>query len=209
VGGHHSILFDPYSRIDSPIRRLPAGLKLAGTLAIVLTLVVTPAQGRWFVPIFSGALLLLVAVTGLSFLPPLRIVKRILLLEPVILGAALLALFQPGGARIFTILVLRSTFCIWTMTLLAATTPFDDLLALMRRIRVPDMMITTLAMMYRYLSLLTDQTQRMRRARTSRTFNPGRANTWASLTAIIGQLFIRTAERSERVFAAMCARGWK
>jgi cobalt/nickel transport system permease protein len=71
------------------------------------------------------------------------------------------------------------------------------------------MLITTLAMMYRYLSLLTDQTQRMRRARMSRTFNANRASTWRSLTSIIGHLFIRTAERSERVYTAMCARGWK
>jgi cobalt/nickel transport system permease protein len=209
LGGHHSIWFDPYSRIDSPVRRLPAGVKLAAAVAIVLTVVLVPIHGQKALLIFSSVLLLLIAITGLSLVSPVTIVKRVLFLEPVILGAALLALFQPGGVKVFLLLVVRSTLCLWTMTLFAGTTPFDDLLEVMRRLRLPAMLVTTVAMMYRYLSLLTDQTQRMRRARASRTFNTGTLSTWRNLTTIIGHLFIRTADRSERVYAAMCARGWK
>ena len=209
MGGHHSIWFDPYSRIDSPIRRLPASVKLAATLAIVLAVVLVPVYGRTALLIFPLVLLVLIAITGLSLVPPVYIFKRVLFLEPVILGAALLALFQPGGVRLFLLLVVRSTFCLWTMTLFSGTTPFDDLLVLMRQLRLPPMLITTIAMMYRYLSLLTDQSQRMRRARASRTFNSSTVSTWRNLTTIIGHLFIRTADRSERVYAAMCARGWK
>lgn len=206
---HHSSWFDPYRRIDSPIRRLPAGIKLAATLVIVLGVVAVPVSGRLPLLVFTPVLLLLVAITGLSFVPPTTILKRIVFLEPVVMGAALLALFQPGGLRIFLMLIVRSTFCLWTMILLSSTTPFEDLLAIMRAAHVPAMLVTTLAMMYRYLSLLTDQTQRMRRARASRTFAPGTISTWSGLTAILGHLFIRTADRAERVYAAMCARGWQ
>lgn len=178
-------------------------------MGIVLLVVLAPAHGKIPILIFPALLLLLVCATGLSLVPPLRIVKRILFLEPVVLGAALLALFQPEGGRIFFLLVIRSTFCIWTMTLLASTTPFEDLLAVLRKLRLPHILITTIALMYRYLSLLSDQSQRMRRARASRTFNPGLVPAWRNLSTLIGHLFIRTAERSERIYAAMCARGWE
>jgi cobalt/nickel transport system permease protein len=56
--------------------------------------------------------------------------------------------------------------------------------------------------------VLVDEAQRMRRARASRTFRPGRWWTWRTLTTVIGQLFVRSTERAERIYAAMIARGW-
>jgi energy-coupling factor transporter transmembrane protein EcfT len=49
----------------------------------------------------------------------------------------------------------------------------------------------------------------MQRARASRTFSAQRVTAWRSLTAIIGQLFVRSVGRAERIYLAMCARGWK
>jgi cobalt/nickel transport system permease protein len=63
--------------------------------------------------------------------------------------------------------------------------------------------------MYRYVFVLIDETQRMRRARASRTFTSGRWHIWRSGTTIIGHLFVRATERAERIYAAMCARGWR
>ena len=95
------------------------------------------------------------------------------------------------------------------MILLSNTTPFSELLGALRRIRFPALMITTLALMYRYPSVLVDETERMQRARASRTFTGRRSHVWRSLGTVIGQLFIRSTERAERIYAAMCARGWK
>ena len=49
----------------------------------------------------------------------------------------------------------------------------------------------------------------MRRARLSRTFSSGRRRHWQSLATVVGQLFVRASERAERIYDAMCARGWK
>ena len=208
-GHHHSFAFDPYTRVASPIQRLPAGLKLAAALAVVLTIVTIPRSGHAVRVVLPAVVLLLSAVTGLSRVPAASILKRIVLLEPVVLGAAMLTLLQPGGGGIFLALILRSTLCIWTTILLSSTTPFDDLLAALRFVRVPGLLISTMAMMYRYLAVLVDQSQRMRRARAARSFTPGTARDWRGLATLVGQLFVRTAERSERVYNAMCARGWQ
>lgn len=197
---------DKYSRLDSVIHRLPAGAKLLVTVGLLLVIITLPMRLAWG---FAVIALLLVAVAALSRIPPRFIVRRVLTMEVFVLGVAVLALFQPNGRVLFASLVLKATLCLLAMVLLSNTTPFSQILRVLRAIRVPALLITTLALMYRYLFVLLDESQRMQRARRSRTFSPGRARTWTSLSTVIGQLFIRASERAERIYAAMCARGWQ
>lgn len=196
---------DKYSRLDSPIHRLPAGLKLAGTIGLLLAIVLPP-RAHW---IHAAAGAVLLAALSISRIPPAFALRRILFLEPFILGVAVLALFQPGGPVLFASLILKGTLCLLAMVLLSNTTPFSKILGVLRAIRVPGLLITTLALMYRYLFVLMDESQRMQRARRSRTFSAGRTRNWRSLSTVIGQLFVRASERAERIYAAMCARGWQ
>ncbi|HUJ09824.1 MAG TPA: cobalt ECF transporter T component CbiQ [Verrucomicrobiae bacterium] len=193
---------DRYSRLDSPIHRQPAVVKLVVALALlVATISLRPA----LLPVA----VVLLATTLLSRLPPRFVLLRLLLLEPFALGVALLALFQPGGGRIFAFLIAKSTLCLLTMILLSNTTPFSEILRVLRRARVPALLITTLALMYRYLFVLVDEAERMKRARASRTLAWRRRFQWKNVATVAGQLFIRSTERAERIYAAMCARGWR
>jgi cobalt/nickel transport system permease protein len=198
--------FDRYSRLDSPVHRLPAAVKLAVTLGVVVATALLP-MALWV--FFLVVALFLVGAAAASRIPPRFLATRLLLFEPLVLGAAVLAIFQPGGGKIFAAMVVRTTLCLFAMILLSNTTPFVELLQVLKRARMPGLMITTLALMYRYLFVLTDEAQRMRRARASRTFRRGRLWAWQALATVIGQLFIRTTERAERIYMAMCARGWK
>ena len=197
---------DRYSRLESPIHRLPAGVKVVVALALVLTTVLMPFD-VWLYFAFAAALLLVVALT--SRIPIGFLAKRLLFLEPVVLGVAVLAWLQPNGGLIFATLIVKSTLCLLTMILLSNTTPFAALLAVLRRVHFPPLLTTTLALMYRYLFVLVDETERMQRARASRTFRRRRRHVWKTLGTVIGQLFVRSTERAERIHAAMCSRGWK
>ena len=198
-------LFD-HNRPDSPVCRLPAAVKLAAAMALVLATVLVPvAQPAGFA--FVAAALL--AVTVASRIPPSVLAKRLLLLEPLALGVAAMAVFQPDGWRLFAVLMVRTNLCLLTMLLLSNTTPFADLLRVLQRLRVPSLLVTTLALMYRYLFVLADEAGRMGRARASRTFSAQRRAVWWMQAGVIGQLFIRSTERAERIYAAMCARGWR
>ena len=197
---------DSHSRLDSPVHRLSAGAKLLAALALILATVLTP----FVAPLFFAALAgFLIAVALVSRIPPGFLINRLLLLEPLVLGMALLAWLQPNGGLVFARLIVKSTLCLFTMLLLSNTTPFSELLGVLRRVRFPALMITTLALMYRYLSVLVDEAERMQRARASRTFTRRRSHLWQSLGTVLGQLFVRSTERAERIYAAMCARGWK
>jgi len=208
-GHHHEGYFDPYSRVESPVHNLPAGVKLFVALGLVVAVVTVPVRLTSATTFFPAVGLFLIGVAGMSFVPPSFLLKRLAQMEPVVIGAGLLALFQPGGVRVFIALLLRTTLCLSTMLLLANTTPFPDLLAVLRRLRMPGIFITTLALMYRYLYVLVDESQRMRRARASRTFTRSRRAAWVGAASTLGHLFVRTGDRAERVYQAMCSRGWK
>ncbi|MBM3888769.1 MAG: cobalt ECF transporter T component CbiQ [Verrucomicrobia bacterium] len=198
--------FDYHSRSDSPIHRAPAAAKLAVAVALLLGTVLCPMTQ----PLgFAAVAAVLIVVAALSRIPAAFLVKRLLLLEPFALGVALLTLFQPHGGRIFLTILLKANLCLLTMILLSNTTPFSDVLRVLKRLRVPALLVTTLALMYRYLFVLVEETGRMSRARASRTFSRRRGLVWRSLASVIGQLFIRSTERAERIYAAMCARGWR
>jgi cobalt/nickel transport system permease protein len=197
---------DRHSRLGSPVHRLPAALKLCAALALVC---ITSTAPRDAVAWFAGVAVLLSVVAAASRVPPRFLLTRLLLLEPFVLGVAVLSLFQPGGGRIFTALLIKSTLCLFTMILLASTTPFAEILRVLRRLRVPPLLVTTLALLYRYLFVLVDEARRMQRARAGRTFRRSRRQSWRMLGTLAGELLVRSTERAERIYAAMCARGWK
>jgi cobalt/nickel transport system permease protein len=195
---------DRYSRLDSPVHHLPAWTKLAAALTIVMATLLSP-RPAWL----AGIALFLVVLAGIGRIPWGFLARRLLLLEPFVLGVAVLSLLQHGGWQMFLFLVARCTLCLLTMVLLANTTPFSDLLHVLKTLHVPALLVTTLSLMYRYLFVLMDETQRMKRARMSRSFTPQRRWTWWATATVAGQLFIRASERAERIYEAMCARGWQ
>jgi len=179
-----------------------------GMLAAVL---ITPRSTPWGL---AGVAVALLALGAAARLPAGSILWRIMLFEPVALGVAAMAFLQPHGAAIFVWIVIRSTLCLLAMVLLAATTPFSDELRVLRRLRVPALLVTTLALMHRYLHVIQDEALRMRRAQACRTFAPAPGFgawrlAWVLQAGVAGRLFLRTVDRAERVYLAMCARGWR
>jgi cobalt/nickel transport system permease protein len=201
------VFSDPASGGEGAIHRMPAVVKFVASLILIVTIVAIPARHAQHLG-WIALLLLILAMA--SWIPGTFILKRLLIFEPLVIGASVLAIFQPDGWRVFALLVIRSTLCLLTAILLAGTTSFTEILQVMRRARVPWLLVTTMALMHRYLFVLADESHRMRRARVSRTFAVGgHARQWRSLATIAAQLFVRASERAERVYAAMCARGWR
>jgi cobalt/nickel transport system permease protein len=191
---------------DSLVYRLPAALKLGVALVIIVATVLAPIQCRaWFI----GVAVLLVLTAGLSRLPLFFLFRRLLVLSPFVLGVVLVNAFQPAGRDRWLGVAIKSVLCLLTVIMVSNTTPFSQILRVLKTIRVPALLITTLALMHRYLFVLMDESERMRRARASRTFTRGRRFHWNTLATVVGQLFIRASERAECIYDAMCARGWK
>ncbi len=215
----HAFL-DEYSGLHSPIHQLDPRAKLLGFAALIVICVSTPPD---LYPTFALYLGLELSLIAISRLPWRHVAKRMLAVLPFVLVVALfLPFFNQGGGSYnlgplsvsaHGLLVLwnvaaKSTVSVLAVILLSSTTPFPELLKGMERLKVPRLLTTIMSFMYRYIFVLVDETQRMRRARDSR----GWGGRWLWQTKVIGHmiaaLFLRSYERGERVYAAMLARGY-
>jgi cobalt/nickel transport system permease protein len=192
--------------LHSPVHVCPAAVKLGGGLVLIGGTVALPlAWTGWYIG--AGVVLLLVLLV--SRLPFGLLLRRLAMLAPLVLGVALVNAWQPAARLTLPGLLAKSSVCLCTVLLVTNTTPFGDILRVLRRLRIPPLLITTLALMHRYLYVLAEESERMRRARASRTFRAGRRWQWQTLATVIGQLFLRATQRAERIYDAMCARGWR
>jgi cobalt/nickel transport system permease protein len=197
---------DRYGRLDSPIHRRSASWKAATAFGLIALTVAVPHSRLWLVIPIAIAI---GTVLVLSRIPVRFVLTRVLLFEPLAVIASLAALAQPEGLSIAASMIFKSTICLTTMIILANTMPFAEFLLLLRRLRTPAILVTILALTYRYVFVLVDEAERLGRARLSRTFHRSRAQRWRDLGGLVGRLFIRSTERAERIYAAMTARGWQ
>ncbi len=202
----HLLSAEALPRTHSPVHRLPASVKVGAALLVLVGIAALPlgAPRLLLIPFAFVAAALAMARLSLRF-----ILRRLLVLEPFALAASVLALLRPDGVLAFWTLLGKSTLSLTVVVLLSATTPFGDLFDVLRRLRLPRLLLTTMALLSRYLFVLADQTERMKRARAARNFTGGKRRTWMLNSAAIGALVVRSVERAERVYAAMRARGWQ
>ncbi|MDP9034085.1 MAG: cobalt ECF transporter T component CbiQ [Myxococcota bacterium] len=203
MSGMH--LLRSYAHLDSAIHRAPATLKLLTTLAIVLGLALLPVAYAVYTLI---VLIIEVVVARVARVPLSSFLARLALAQPFVLAIAILALFQGRGIGVFVALALKSTACVAAVQLLAQTTHFQDLMHTLRRAHVPSALLLTISLLHRYLFLLADESERMRRARNARTWQRKKWATWKALSSVIAVSFLRAVSRAERITTAMRARGW-
>ncbi|MBN2044285.1 MAG: cobalt ECF transporter T component CbiQ [Anaerolineales bacterium] len=226
----HAHAFDQYQAQNSRIHRLDPRVKLLIAVGYILSNALLP-DGSWAA--FALAWLALLVATDLSQLGLAFTLKRSVVALPFAL-VAVSAIFSPVGEplaewdlgfvtlaptdvgviRFFSILV-RSWLSVQMAILLVATTQFPDLIHAFEHLRVPRSLTTIIAFLYRYLFVLVDEVYRMLRARDARSAGlPGQKHGGKLLWRVkvtgsmAGQLFLRSYERSERIYNAMVSRGY-
>ncbi|MCL2134772.1 MAG: cobalt ECF transporter T component CbiQ [Candidatus Bathyarchaeota archaeon] len=116
------------------------------------------------------------------------------------------------GITKFLIFTTRIWFCVATLSLLILSTGFDKTLKLLATLRIPTLIIQLFSLTYRYLFVSIHETQSILIAKEARTYiHKKTLNLQAlkDLGYLLSSLFIRTYERSERVYLAMKARGFE
>jgi cobalt/nickel transport system permease protein len=222
--------FDRYEQRNSPIHQLDPRVKTVVALLSILSNALLP-DGAWLAFLAAWGLLLL--FTKLAHLPLFYTTRRSLIVLPFTLAAVTIIFTLPGevvaswqiGSRLVTIsdtglirfasIVIRSWLSVQMALLLTATTQFPDLMHALHHLRVPAVLVSILSFMYRYLFVLADEATRLLRAREARSARAvgaksGGTVAWRAKVAgqLVGQLFLRSLERSDRVYQAMIARGY-
>ena len=202
----------------SPVHRAPAHLKIVALVAFMLVVVATPRD--WFAA-FGVYLALLLGVVALSGVPFGYLAKRMVVEVPFVVFALLVpfiatgprtevlgvSVSEPGLLAAWGLLA-KGTLGVLASLTLAATTEPVAVLAGLRRLRMPDLVVQIMGFMIRYLDVVTAEMGRMTTGMHSRGCDPRSPRHWPVLARSLGALFIRSYERGERVHLAMLSRGY-
>jgi len=223
-------ILDPYHPGQSLIHEMDARIKVLVAFALILGVNLVPIS-LW--PVYGTLMLGILATLWLAGVPPASVLRRSAVALPFVLVAAIGVPFTSEGqvlwsARLlwwqasitdvgllnFGTVLARSSLSVTIAIGLGATTPFVDLIRGMRALGLPAILAAIILLMYRYLFVLVDEAQRLIRARDARSAElsdrRGPSIAWRARIAgrMIGTLFLRTYERSERIYLAMVSRGF-
>jgi cobalt/nickel transport system permease protein len=163
-------------------------------------------------PAYGVVLCWVLAGLSLAEVPASYWLRRVRLLCPALLGLALAVPVSQGfrsGWESAVGIILRGLCCFLSALWLASTTPLEQVLAALRRMGVPRLLIDQLAFTSRYLSVITEELSRLQVARDSRTLTrPGVGENWRGASQVLGRLVVRSLDRADRIERAMQARGW-
>ncbi len=220
----HSNYLDRYIQGDSLVHRLDPRLKLVGTVVFVLVATSLPARAWPGLAILAALALAAVLAARIPVGVALRrsaialpFAGMVALSLPFSRGGQVLWSWQPLGLAVtdeglilFGAVLAKAWLSVLLAGLLIATTPFPQVIRAVRALHLPAILASIISFMYRYLHVLVDEAGRLMTARAARSVGSGRTFWWRArvLGGMVGSLFIRSYERSERIYAAMLSRGF-
>ncbi|HRZ14266.1 MAG TPA: cobalt ECF transporter T component CbiQ [Candidatus Omnitrophota bacterium] len=202
---------------NSFLHRLDPRAKLIATLAFIVTVV---SFDKYAVSGLIPFCVFPITLIALGGLPAGYLLKKVLLVSPF---AILVAVFNPlidrqvlvrfgslaisGGWVSFISIFLRFVLTVTAALVLIALTGFNQVCLAMAKFGMPRPFVVQLLFFFRYLFVLSEEAQRMLRARQLRSFDR-RAMQWGTFVSLAGHLLVRTLDRAERIYLAMCSRGF-
>lgn len=225
----HSDAFDRYHHGHSPIHGIDPRVKVLVTIAFIISNALLP-DGAWIA--FALAWIFILVANVFSQLGIGFTFRRSFIALPFALAAITVLFSIPGqavssfhflmwnftitdaGLLRFVSIVIRSWLSVQMAILLVAVTEFPKIVHALNHLRVPTIITVIISFLYRYLFVLADEVLRLLRARQARSaavagISAGGSVMWRARIAghMAGQLFLRSYERSDRIYNAMVARG--
>lgn len=217
IGAFH---LDIDSQHTTAWHRLIPRTRVICALLFVFATALTP-NGRWLTWLIYGAgLVSLMTIARLTF----PVLLRRVAIEFSFIGVVMLGtLFRDGGTvlwqwgwlKVTTVglmilgsVALKALLSLLMLNLLVLTTSIPALLNALADLKLPPLLIAIIASMYRYINVLIDEFNTMRRAAQSRNLLNRRGSQRLVYGNMMGSLFIRTYERGDRIHRAMLSRGY-
>lgn len=193
---------------------------LPKVLVTVWYLILTMSFGKYDIVSLAGMSLYPIILMILGDISVRQAFRR---LRPVLLAVCLIGAANPifdreplGTIGGFTVtagmismvtLFLKTGFAVFASYILIATTSMEQICYALRKIHVPQILVTVFLLIYRYLVLLLKEADRITQAYHLRA--PGergiRRNAWGSLA---GQMLLRSMDRAQTVYESMTLRGF-
>jgi cobalt/nickel transport system permease protein len=131
----------------------------------------------------------------------------IFLSVPVLLGGG----WPPAAARVelVLLLVLKAVCTVFLLIIIIFTQPIQAIFNGIGHMKLPDKLVSVLFLSWRYVFLFWDKLSQTYRALSARLFQGGlNTRSYKTYGEIIGGLFVKSIDSSERVYKAMLSRGY-
>lgn len=209
-------LLDNLAGKDTAIHRIHPVIKLLTTVAF---LVVVVSFEKYEILGLLPLTFYPVLIFALAELPAGPILKRALIAAPFVIGIGILnPLFDhqtvtflgvtfSKGWLTFLSLAVKTALTVTAALLLIATTGMDQLSRALRALRIPKLFVLQLVLTYRYITVLMEEAARSLRAYALRAPRQKGVH-YKAWGPMAGQLLLRTYDRAQRVYQAMCLRGF-
>lgn len=192
----------------SIIHRLDPRVKLVSAIFFSGWLILHP---HW--QALTSGLAITILLVLLAKLPPRLLYSRLLAVNSFLaLIWALLPVTGWNPASLYWALnvTITANALVLTVTAFLTTTDLITLGYALHWLRVPDKLTHLLLFTVRYLDILHDTYQQLRRAMRVRGFRPGtNSHTYRSMAYLLGMLLVRSFARAQRIEAAMKCRGYR
>jgi cobalt/nickel transport system permease protein len=213
--------FDPerYSQLDSPLHNWEGRTRLISLFLLIFSIVIAEEISQALAGLAISILLVLISGLPLSqavaFIKwPFIFLLPILLILPITtsgenhLDFGLIKISQ-DGLHLGLLFMIRGLASAFSALIIVGTAHFNVNINAMRSLGMPGSLTQIFLFTYRYVFLLYDELQTMRRSLQSKGFEiKSNARSAVILATAIAMLLIRSYERSEDVFNAMLSRGY-
>lgn len=138
------------------------------------------------------------------------ILKKVLFILPLIFGLSVINLIIDFSYSEIYFSVLLLFKCIFTLVgalLLIVTTGINNLAFGLKKLKIPNILIMQILMLHRYIILMMEECYRVKSAYELRTLGE-KSMTMKDYGRIIGQMLLKTIDKSEKVYEAMKLRGF-
>jgi len=209
-----------YIEGNSVLHKFNPKAKLISFLILIISIVLV----QTLTPL-AIALLLVLGIIAVSGIPLKKLLGRLKWIFMFIGAVFIFIPFFTAGEAAFSILFLTATYegiamagviglkMLTIMTLAMAvvmTTRFDIILRSLREMGVPETFIEIFFLTYKYIFVIFEETDKTMMSAKSRGFEPGaKPSKLKVLGNLIGMIFVRSYDRSQRVHRAMMARGYR
>ena len=214
--------FDPdrFSRLDSPLHNWEARTRLISLFILIISIVIAGDIIHALAGLAISILLVLISGLPLSqavafmkwpfiFLLPMLLILPITTSVEPYLDFGLLKISQEG-LNLGLLFMIRGLAAAFSALVIMGTAPFNVNISSLSSLGMPGSLAQIFLFTYRYVFLLYDELQTMKRSLDSKGFEM-RSNVRSAgiLATAIAMLLIRSYERSEDVFNAMLSRGYE
>jgi cobalt/nickel transport system permease protein len=204
----HHVTLDRWSRGASPLHRRDPRVKIAAVLVFLLVLATAHRELAWL----GAALFAVLCVAArLARLPLPGALARAGVVLPFTAVFAAVSWLAGDPARGAT-LVMKSYLSALAVLLLVSTTPLPVLLRGFEMTGAPRFLLMVAQFLYRYLFVISEEAQHMRKAALARGATAGglaaNAARFRAAAGALAVLFARSYARAEEIHRAMLARGF-